>query len=99
LAYQQGMNENQRLLFLAQYNSEKKDRSIALVLSIVGGHFGVDRFFLGDIGLGVLKLLTLGVCGIMTVIDWFIIMSRADDYNRLKALEISCSIKASQQPQ
>lgn len=58
-----------------------KDPTIALVLSLVLGGLGVDRFYVGDIGLGVLKLLTAGVCGIMMLIDWFLIMDRAREQN------------------
>ena len=93
--FQQGMTDQQKMMFMSQYNSEKKDRTIALVLSLLLGYLGVDRFYVGDTGLGILKLLTLGVCGIMALIDWFLIMGRADEYNRAKAQEIATVIKAS----
>lgn len=86
------MTDQQKMMFLSQYNSEKKDRTIALVLSLLLGYIGVDRFYVGDTGLGILKLLTLGVCGIMTLVDWFLIMGRADEYNREKAREIATVI-------
>jgi TM2 domain-containing membrane protein YozV len=93
--FQQGMTDQQKMMFMSQYNSDKKDRTIALVLSLLLGYLGVDRFYVGDTGLGILKLLTLGVCGIMTLIDWFLIMGRADEYNRAKAQEIATVIKTS----
>ena len=92
-AYQEGMTDQQKMLFLSQYNGEKKDRTIALVLSIVAGPLGVDRFYVGDIGMGILKLLTGGLCGVLFIIDWFLIMGCADDYNRAKAYEIAMTIR------
>lgn len=50
-----------------------KDPTMYIVISIVGGTLGIDRFLLKDIGMGILKLLTGGLCGILTIYDWFII--------------------------
>ena len=36
---------------------------------------------LGDIGMGILKLLTGGVCGILTIIDWFTVQNRTRELN------------------
>jgi len=92
--FQKGMTDNQKMMFMSQFNSEKKDRTISIVLSLLLGYLGVDRFYVGDTGLGILKLLTGGLCGIMYFIDWFLIMGRADEYNRAKAQEIAVVIKS-----
>jgi TM2 domain-containing membrane protein YozV len=52
-----------------------------LILSLFVGGLGVDRFVLGDIGIGVLKLLTGGCFGILTIIDWFTIMGKTRQKN------------------
>jgi len=58
-----------------------KDPTLMLVVSLIGGHFGIDRFLIGDTGMGVAKLLTCGGLGIWTIIDWFMIMGATRDKN------------------
>ena len=61
-----------------------KDPTISLVISILVGHFGVDRFIIGDTGLGIGKLLTCGGLGIWTLVDWFLIMGATRQKNMEK---------------
>ncbi len=67
---------------------EMKEPTTLLLVSLFLGTLGVDRFMIGDTGMGVLKLLTGGVCGIMTIIDWFSISKKAKEknFNNLMAL-------------
>ena len=74
------LDENSLQILLMQM----KDPTISLILSILTGTLGVDRFFIGDIGMGVGKLLTGGGCGIWWLIDIFLIM----DATRQKNLEM-----------
>lgn len=49
---------------------------LTLLMSIFFGTLGVDRFILGHIGLGILKLITAGGFGIWWLIDVILIASR-----------------------
>ncbi len=51
----------------------EKKWMVALILSFFLGYFGADRFYLGYIGLGILKLITGGGCGVWALIDLVLI--------------------------
>lgn len=64
-----------------------KDPTHSLIISLVAGYLGIDRFFIGDVGLGILKLLTCGGLGIWTLVDYFLIMGRTRELNLEKILQ------------
>lgn len=64
------------------------DPTISLIVSLLGGSLGIDRFLIGDTGLGVGKLLTCGGLGIWTIIDWFLIMDATRQKNMEKIQQV-----------
>ena len=60
---------------------ELKDPTTLLLISIFLGGLGIDRFMIGDTGMGILKLLTGGCCGVLTIIDWFTISKKTKELN------------------
>lgn len=58
-----------------------KDPTISLLLSVIVGGFGIDRFYIGDTGLGVLKLLTGGGLGVWWIVDMFVITGKTKKNN------------------
>lgn len=78
--------EDDRFNMLAMV--ELKDPIMMLIISLLFGTLGIDRFLLGDIGMGVLKLLTGGLCGILTLVDWFLIMNKTKELNFNKVMAL-----------
>lgn len=68
--------------------AELKDPTTILLVSIFLGSLGIDRFMIGDTGMGVLKLLTAGCCGILTIIDWFSMQKKTKDLNYNKVMSL-----------
>ena len=60
---------------------ELKDPTTMLLISIFLGGWGVDRFMLKETGMGVLKLLTGGCCGVLSIIDWFSVQKKTKEMN------------------
>lgn len=67
---------------------ELKEPSTLLLVSIFLGVLDIDRFMLGDTGMGILKLLTCGCCGILTIIDWFTISKKTKEFNFNKVMTL-----------
>ena len=74
--------------FMWVAGTELKDPLTILLISLFLGNLGVDRFMLGDTGLGVAKLLTLGGCYIWGIVDLFVVQNRAREVNFEKIMSM-----------
>ena len=69
------------------HSIEFKDPTTILIISILIGSLGIDRFMLGEAGLGIAKLLTCGGCYIWWIIDMVNATDRTRQYNYKKLQE------------
>jgi hypothetical protein len=91
------MNDDQMRLFANVYNVRRKDPQLVLLVAVLGfiGIAGVQRFVLGQIGMGLLYLFTGGLCLIGTIVDMVNHRRLAFEHNVVVAMEVSKIVKAS----
>lgn len=66
-----------------------KNPTTMMIIAWLGGSLGIDRFMLGQTGLGVAKLLTLGGCYIWLIVDIFTAGKRTKEFNYAKFQELT----------
>lgn len=76
-------NEDEVAQFCMIYRSKRKDPQLILILCLLGlvGVAGIQRFVIGNIGLGVLYFFTAGLCFVGTIIDAINHKELALEYN------------------
>ncbi len=84
-----GLNEQQFRTFLMVYSSKRKNPSDMLIFCLIGLFCipGLQRFIVGQIGMGILYLVTVGLCFIGSVIDVVNHKVLAFEYNQKMAFE------------
>lgn len=87
--------DDRKAAFEKAYQVRRKDRTTALVLSLFLGLLGIDRFYLGHTGLGLLKLVTFGGLFVWSIVDLFLIMGATDKHNLSLLLELQVAYGAS----
>lgn len=83
------MSDSQRAIAMS---GDYKDPTMVITMSVLFGSMGVDRFLIGDIVLGILKLITCGGLFIWVIIDWFLIMGRTKEVNYETFMKYAYSI-------
>lgn len=92
------LNDQQKARFYAIYSTKRKNPQDILLVTLVGflGFAGIQRFLLGQIGMGLLYFFTGGLCLIGTVVDLVNHKSLTNDYNKKMAYETFQVVKSFQ---
>ena len=90
------MTDSQAQQFAMAYMARRKDPSNILVFTVIGfiGIAGIQRFVLNQVGMGILFLLTGGLCVIGTIVDLVNFKKLAFEYNSKQAQQVAGMIKS-----
>lgn len=82
------LNENQQRYFYMIYSGKRKSPQDMLIFCVVGLFVpGIQRFIVGQIGMGILYFFTAGLCFIGTIVDIVNHRTLALEYNQKMAYE------------
>jgi TM2 domain-containing membrane protein YozV len=89
------MDDEKARNFASVYRSRRKEPQMILILALLGfvGFAGIHRMIINQIGMGILYLLTAGLCFIGTIIDLVNHQKLAFEYNQKVAAEVAILVK------
>lgn len=89
------MTEEQAQHFAHVQRQRRKDETVTLIMALVGlfGIAGLHRFYLGQVGMGLLYFLTAGLCFIGTIVDLFNHKTLTAKYNVEQANDVAQLIR------
>ena len=89
------MTDEQAEHFAHVYRTRRKEATTTLVLALVGlfGIAGIQRFYVDQVGLGILYLLTGGLCVVGTIVDAVNYKAITAKYNMRQAEEVAFLIR------
>lgn len=81
------MTNDQAQQFAMVYRARRKDPQMILILTLIGffGVAGINRIMLNQVGMGILYLLTAGLCFIGVIIDLVNYRKMTAEYNQNQA--------------
>lgn len=87
----QNLPQEKQMLFVMQYNSVQKNSTTAVLLTFFLGGLGAHKFYIGEVGLGVVYLVFCWtyIPGIVAFIELFTISGQVAKYNRQKIVEFA----------
>jgi len=83
------LTEEQQNMFITQYASRRKSADTILICTLLAfaGIAGIQRFVVGQVGMGLLYLFTAGLCLVGTIVDIINHKDLAFEFNQRQALE------------
>lgn len=89
------MDEQQQQQFYLLYQGRRKQQQHLLLMTLAGflGVAGIQRFVIGETGMGIVYLLTVGFCGIGTIVDLVNNKKMALEFNQKQAWEAASMAK------
>jgi TM2 domain-containing membrane protein YozV len=93
--YTKDLTEEQQQQFIVFYQGRRKDAQTILIMTVIGffAVAGIQRFVLGQIGMGLLYFFTAGLCGIGTIIDLVNNKKLTWEYNQKQMLETAQAVQ------
>jgi TM2 domain-containing membrane protein YozV len=90
-----GMSEHQVEQFARVYRERRKDESVVLMTTLLAfvGLAGMNRFYLGQIGMGIAYFFTAGFCLIGAIADMFNYKAMTNAFNEDQAIEVAMLIR------
>jgi TM2 domain-containing membrane protein YozV len=77
LKQEENLKAKKTYIIMAKRKEVKKvNWVLCLIMSIIFGSLGVDRFIMGKVGTGILKLITAGGLGIWWLVDVILIATK-----------------------
>jgi TM2 domain-containing membrane protein YozV len=89
------LDDDKARQFANAYRARRREPQTILLLALVGflGLAGIQRFLVDQIGMGILYLLTGGLCAIGTIVDMINNKKIAFEYNMKQAQQVSAIIQ------
>lgn len=96
VALMKNMSDSQRMVFQSRMSSERKSTTAGAVLAVFLGGLGVHRFYLGQVGLGVVYVLLCWtfIPAVFALLEAFVMPHRVRQYNSSKATALAAAVRA-----